>query len=147
MSDNTQPRRSGRPKGSKNRPPGFGEIMKQFERVYGRVEDMLTAEQKQYYREAFSGNAPFDPIMESELLLRLLGVYTTTIITSALEDGKSSEAVAQTVAQYRMGLKDIEEMKRKREDQKAKHGTDERLVDPTRKPELAIFETLRREHS
>lgn len=143
--ENPVPRKRGRPAGAKNKATGFKEILVKFEQVYARVENMLTPEQQKYYKNAFSGKSHFDPVKESELFLRLLGLYTTLLITEAIEKKQPSEAIAATAAQYRMGLKDVEEMQRKRDEIKAKDGNDERMVDPTRKPEMAFFENLHRE--
>src|SRR6478752_9722725 len=143
--DNDTTRKRGRPPGARNKATGFKEIMTKFEQVYARVENMLTPEQQKYYKNAFSGKSNFDPVKESELFLRLLGLYTTLLITEAIEKKQPSEAIAATAAQYRMGLKDVEDMQRKRDEIKAKTSDDERMVDPTRKSEMGLFENLHRE--
>lgn len=76
--------------------------------------------------------------------MRLMSLYTTTIVTEALTQKVASKDVADVVAQYRMGLKDMEDMARKREEAKVKSGDSDRLVDPTRESSLARFEALHR---
>jgi hypothetical protein len=137
-------KRPGRPKGSRNKSPEVQQFIKQFEHIYERVEHLMNDEQRDYYQKAFAGQAPFDPIKDAELFMRLYGIYSVGVVGKAIEEGKASESIAQTAAQYRMGLKDLFDMQSKREEAKDKDGNKAGVADPTRKPEMALFEDLHR---
>jgi hypothetical protein len=140
-------RPAGRPKGSTNKTMTQRLLLEQFEDLYGRVEHMLSDDQKKYYREAFKGNQPLDPVKEGELFARLYGVYVIVITTEALAKKAASKEVAENANQYRQMLKDIEEMTRKRNEVKAKTNELTDVVDPTRESTLARFQKLHSESS
>ena len=137
-------RKAGRPQGARNKSYGVKMMLEKFEAVYKRIEDTLSEDQRKYYRDAFSGKTEFDPVKESELFMRLLSLYATTLITDGLNERRASKDIADTIAQFRMGLKDLEDMKRKREETKVKSGDDGRVVDPTRESALGRFENIHR---
>jgi hypothetical protein len=135
----------GRPKGVRNKTPVQKAMICKIEKLYERVAHMFTAEQRQYYEKAFAGQMAFDPLKEAELFMRLFSIYVTEVMTEGIENKEVSQDVAQLVAQYRMGLKDISDMQLKREDMKAKHGNNNGVVDPTRQSsESHLDEIIRR---
>jgi len=132
----------GRPKGSTTKTMTQRLLHDQFEDLYTRVEPMLTEDQLKYYKEAFTGRRKYDALKELELLMRLYGVYCVTITTEQLAQKRASKEVADNVNQFRQGLKDIEEISRKREEARIKSGESGHLVDPTRESTLARFKSL-----
>lgn len=143
--DEEEPKRGrGRPKGSPNKTMTQKLLLDQFQDLYGRVEHMLSDDQKKYYKEAFNGKHQLDPLKEGELFTRLYGVYVITITTEALAQKRASKEVAENANQYRQMLKDIEEMNRKRQEVKNKNNESGTVVDPTRESSLARFEGIHR---
>ena len=136
--------KGGRPPGSKNKGIGVKLMLDKFEQVYKRIEDTLSEEQKSYYRKAFSGNTEFDPVMESELFMRLLSLYAIALVTDGLENKLASKDIAEVVAQYRMGIKDLDEMKRKRREEEKERDDAGAMVDPTRESTLYRFASIHR---
>jgi hypothetical protein len=127
------------------RPPGSAKqraMLKRFQDVYDKIEVMLNPKQKEYYQKVFSGRAEFDAVRLSELFMLQFSLYTAGVLDDAIENKKISEGLAQTLAQYRMGLKDVEEMHRKREDAESKKDANGRLVDPTRQSSESRLDTL-----
>lgn len=133
---------AGRPKGSRNKTPTQKYMLEHFEDLLQAVEHMLTPEQRKYYQTAFQGREDLDPIKEMELLLRLHNVYTMTIVTEAMGQRKASKEVSDNVAQQRMGLKDLFDMKRKKEEIEEKRGATQQMADPTRKSEMGVLAGL-----
>ncbi len=129
------PPRRGRPPGARSKKG----IIKTYEKVYTKIENMLTDEQRAYYTRAFQGKEEFDPVKHGELFMLLFTLYTTDVLNEAIEGRVVSQDIAQTVAQYRMGLKDMDEMLRNRDKQRRENEKDERLVDPTRKPKVGVL--------
>ena len=140
------PKKAGRPVGVRNRTPEERMMQGKLETLFKRIEHMLDPEQRAYLQDVVKGKVKFDALKEAELLIRYISVYTSAILESALTDDgmptKASQDVAKVLAEYRMGIKDIEEMTRKREEMKLKTGENEQLVDATRKSPLARFESI-----
>jgi hypothetical protein len=142
FSESVQPRRPGRPKGSRNRSPDEALTQKKLEQLYKRVEPMLDDEHKKYLHAILEGKTSIDAVREMQLLLRYLSILTTEAIGWALRDLKMNRDLAMLVGEYRQGIKDYEDMQRKREDAKHKRGDDERVVDPTRESAVARLAKL-----
>lgn len=136
------PHGAGRPRGSRNKTPTQRFMLERFENLLKSVEHMLSEEQLKYYKTAFNGREELDPIKEMELLLRLHGVYTMTIITEATGAKKPSKEVSDNVAQQRMGFKDLYDMKRKKEEAEEKRSESQSMVDPTRQSEMGVLDRL-----
>ena len=131
----------GRPPGTKNKPTGeAGDILDSTKRMLKLIEHMLTPEQQEYYKRAFSGKEPFDPLKHAEFFMLLASVYTNDILVQAISEKMVAQDIAMTMREYRMGLKDMDDMLRARAKDKEKNDENSRLVDPTRKPELAFLE-------
>ena len=124
-------RRAGRPKGVKNKPVSTAMTQQQLEKLYRRFEHMLDDDHKKYLNGVIKGKVNIDAVHESELLLRYLSILVTEALGWALESKSISRDLSTLVGEYRMGIKDLEDMRRRREEQKVKLGTEERLVDPT----------------
>ena len=144
--------KGGRPKGVKNTTPEQKMMQTKLEVLFKRIEHMLDPEQKTYLQDVVKGKVKFDAIKEAELLIRYMSVYTSAILEGALSQAetggvKASQDIAKVVAEYRMAIKDIEDMKRKREDALMKSGDNERLVDPTRESEVALFQNIHGTHT
>jgi hypothetical protein len=136
-------RRVGRPPGVKNRPKGAaGDLIDQTKEMFKLIEHLLTPDQQEYYKRAFTGKEPFDPLKHAEFFMLLAGVYTNGIVVQAVQERVISQDVAQTMREYRMGLKDLEDMQRNRAKDQAKKDDDAGVVDPTRKPEVAVLEDI-----
>lgn len=139
-------KRMGRPPGARNR-KGF---LKLIDKNYDKLESLLNDKQKEYLKKSFQGLADYDPLIQAEIFMLLYQLYITDIFDKAMnhvnKDGELTplitQDIAQTLGQYRMGLKDIEDMRIKREAQKAKASDDERMVDPTRKSKNSVLEEL-----
>jgi hypothetical protein len=139
----------GRPLGVKNK-KGF---LKLIDRNYDKLESMLNDKQKEYLRLAFQGLQEYDPLIQAEIFMILYQLYITDVMDKAMnyvdKDGNPSvlitQDIAQTLGQYRMGLKDVEDMKQRREDKKAKASDKDGLVDPTRKSSLPVLESILKE--
>lgn len=146
--------KGGRPRGSKNKTAEQKMMEGKLKTLFKRIEHMLDPEQRAYMQDVVNGRVKFDAIKEAELLIRYMSVYTSAILEGALgtEDEpvasvKASQDIAKVLAEYRMGIKDIEEMKRKREEMQMKSGENERMVDPTRESAMARFQSIHGEHS
>lgn len=138
-----QKRKAGRPLNSKNKTVTQKLILEQFEDLYGRVESMLSDEQKKYYREAFRGNKEFDALSEAKLFARLYSVYVIKSTTEAIgSNEKPSKELAENVNQYRQILNNIEEMTVKRNVIAGKEDESRGLVDPLRESALGRFESI-----
>jgi hypothetical protein len=145
--DDPKPKRKGRPPGARNK-KGF---LKLIDKNYDKLESLLNDKQKQYLKLSFQGMADYDPLIQAEIFMLLYQLYITDVFDNAMNytDPKTGEVrplvtqdIAQTLGQYRMGLKDIEDMRQKRDAQKAKSSDNERMVDPTRKSTDALIAEL-----
>jgi hypothetical protein len=131
-----------RPRGRPKRTPEEKSTQDQLTRLYNRVEPYLDADHRKYLKGVITGRVSIDALRESELLLRYLSVLVTESIGWALDEGKVTADLAKVIGEYRMGIKDLEDMKRRREEQKIKHGTDERMVDPISDAQKRLRESL-----
>lgn len=131
-------RKVGRPTGSK----AERAMLKKFEEIYEKIKVIFNDEQKDYYQKVFSGRAKFDPVKMGEIFMLHFSLYNAIALDEAIEGKRFSQDIAQTIAQYRMGLKDVEEMQRKREESDAKKEADGRLVDPTRQSSESRLDKL-----
>ena len=131
----------GRPR--KDAKPSQGSMtQRHLERLYHRVEHMLDEDHKLYLSGVITGKINIDAVFESELLLRYLSILVTESIGWSLESRSVSQDIAKIIGEYRMGIKDLEEMRRKREEQRVKLGKDESVVDPTSDVARRRFEDL-----
>lgn len=136
----------GRPPGARNKKG----LLKVIDKNYDKIESLLNDTQKAYLKKAFQGLAEFDPLMQMEIFLILYQLYITEVMDKAMnyttKEGEQtvlfSKDIASTLDGYRMGLKDAEDIRMKREVQKAKTSDNERLVDPTRKSEASFLQEL-----
>lgn len=135
-------RRPGRPKGSTNKPKDDALSRDQLVKLYKRVEHMLDTEHKTYLQSILNGKSGLDALKESELLLRYLSIVVTEALGWALTERKITQELPRLVGEYRMGIKDLEDMRRRREDQKVKHGENDSVVDPTSDVARRRFEDL-----
>jgi hypothetical protein len=136
-----EPKKHKRP----GRPPGSVQqraMLKRFQEIYDKIKGMLNDEQRSYYEKVFSGRAKFDAVKLSELFMLQFSLYTASVLDEAIENKKISEGLAQTLAQYRMGLKDVEDMHRKREELEAKKDANGKSVDPTRESSESRLDEL-----
>jgi hypothetical protein len=108
-----------------------------LEQLYRRVEHMLDEEHREYLQGVLQGRTKLDALHEAQLLLRYLSILATEAIGWALEDQKINKDLGDIIAQYRMGIKDYEDMSRRRDEIKLKRGDDERVVDPSRESAMA----------
>lgn len=135
----------GRPKGTTHGDAGV--LMRRVEEMYKIIEHMLTPEQQEYYKRAFSGKEKYDPMKHAEFFTLLYGVYANDILVDVIKSGTVSQDVAQTLREYRMALNELENMQQKREKDLQKD--DDKLIDPTRKPKesrlTALIERIERE--
>lgn len=137
----TLPKRGrGRPIGGKNKPRGeAGSLLKRVEQIYKVIEHMLTPEQQDYYKRAFSGKEKFDPMKHAEFFTLLYGVYANDILLDVIDSKTVSQDVAQTLREYRMALKELDDMQRARDKELTKG---DGQIDPTRKPKESRIDTL-----
>lgn len=126
-----------RPSGSMNKT----QLARTFEGMFEKIEYMLNPKQRDYLQKVFKGQEEFDAIKLGEPLMMLFMLYSTNILNSAIEENVVSQDVAQTIAQCRMGLKDMEDMRVRRDKDKSKD-SDNGVVDPTRQPEVAGIEGI-----
>ena len=148
LPEDEQPKKKmGRPPGARNR-KGF---LKIIDKNYSKLESMLNDEQRRYMKRLFAGLQQYDPVVQAEIFMLLYQLYITDVFDKAMnhtnkETGEKTplvtQDIAQTLGQYRMGLKDLEDMKHRREVQKAKASDDERVVDPTRKSTMAVIQDI-----
>ena len=145
--ENPPPRRKpGRPTGSKGK-RGF---LKLINRNMDKVESMLNDKQKKYLKESFAGLVEYDPLIQAEIFMILYQLYITEVMEKAMnstdKEGNPSvyvsQDIAQTLGQYRMGLKDVEDMRVRRETQRLKDADNEKHVDPTRKSTSLLAEMI-----
>lgn len=135
------PNKRGRPKGVRSRPKGeTGMLLDHVEKVYKIIEHMLTDEQKLYYRRAFSGKEKFDASKIAEFFAILYGIYANNVLVQAIESNIVSQDIAQTLREYRMALKELDDMKRARE--KELENNNDRLIDPTSKPKKSRIDEI-----
>ena len=112
--------------------------------LYDRVKPLLTPDLRDYLESTMNGDGTFDGMQEMELLLKQLSIYTNSVIGWAQDDGIVTRDVAAIIAEFRMAIKDHEQMRVKRMEMDEKYGNNERVVDPTRLPALARFEDIHR---
>jgi len=136
-----QPRGRGRPPGAQNKPT----MLKKYEAMYERVKHMMTPDKRDYYEKVFAGKAEVDPLQLGEFFTLLMTLLATATVNDAIEQRTLTQDSVQMVAQYRMLLKDVDDMKYRREVDKRKAKESGRLVDPTRESEdVEIEDILRR---
>lgn len=109
------------------------------------LRPVLPADLIEYLEESLQGNEDSDSVKDMEILVNQLRVYVYKAIGWAQQDGKVTKDIATLIAELRMSIRDLEAMRVKRQEMEYKHGDDERLVDPTRKPALARFESFHRD--
>ena len=126
MSDDRRGR--GRPPGSPNKPT----ILKRYEATFDRVKDMMTPESRKYYEAVFAGKEEVDPIRLAEFFTLLMTLLTTATVNDAIETRTLTQDSVQMTAQYRMLLKDLDDMQQRRESAKNKAKDNERIVNPIR---------------
>lgn len=130
----------------KKRPPGRPPMQPparlSAQKLYDRVKPLLTPDLRDYLESTLNGDGDFDGMQEMELLLKQLSLYTNSVIGWAQEDGIVTRDVAAIIAEFRMAIKDHEQMRVKRMELDEKYGNSDRVVEPTRKPALARFEAL-----
>lgn len=131
-------------KKSRGRPAKLAPAHDAASKLYDRVKPLLPDDLREYMEGSLNGELEFDGLHEMELLLKTLSVYTNSVISWAQEDERVSRDVAAVIAEFRMAIRDHEEMRRRRVEMEHKYGDNERVVDPTRKPALARFEDIHR---
>lgn len=137
------PPKRGRPKGRRTRPKGeLGAMLDRVQNLFKIVEHLLTPKQVEYYRRAFSGAEDFDPLKHAEFFMLMYSVYANDILSEAIGKKIVSQDIAQTLREFRMGLKEVEDMRRAREKDMAKTDDESRLVDPTRKSKVGVLEAI-----
>lgn len=124
------------------RPPKRPPAQESAAKLYERVRPLLPDDLRQYLEQSLNGDVELDGLSEMGILLRSLSIYVNSVISWAQEDSIISRDVAALIAEYRMGIKDHEEMKRKRTEMEHKYGDNGRVVDPTSKPALSRFEDI-----
>ena len=135
------PRGRGRPPGAQNKPT----MLHKYEAMYERVKHMMTPDKRDYYEKVFAGKAEVDPLQLGEFFTLLMTLLATATVNDAIEQKTLTQDSVQMVAQYRMLLKDVDDMKYRREVDKRKAKESGRLVDPTRESEdVEIEDILRR---
>ncbi len=126
-------RKAGRPAGTLNRPKqGEVALVDRVKEVYEVIQHLLTPEQREFYQRAFTGKESFDPMKHAEFFAILYGVYANDILLEAIENKVVSQDIAQTLREYRMSLKELDDMKRARAKEQAVKDDQGKLVDPTR---------------
>lgn len=133
----------GRPPGAPTRVATKGEtrlLAQRIQKIYEIIEHMLTPEQQEFYKRAFSGKEKYDPMKHAEFFTLLYSVYANDILLEAIDSQTVSQDIAQTLREYRMALKELDDMKRAREKELAKD--DERLIDPTKQPAKSRVDSL-----
>jgi len=136
--DNVIKRGRGRPPGTPNKPT----ILKKYEALFDRVKDMMTPDKRAYYEKVFAGKAEVDPLKLGEFFTLLMTLLATATVNDAIEEKTLTQDSVQMMAQYRMLLKDVDDMQQRREAAKAKAKENERVVDPTRESKVDSVETL-----
>lgn len=144
---NTAPymKKRGRPPGRLNTPKEGTQAASMADKVkklFELVDHMLTPRQREYYKRAFSGKEEFDPLKHSEFFLLLLSVYTNDLVADAITGKEVSQDIAQTIREFRMGLKELNDMQMKRNEMERKQDDEGRMVDPTRQPTTDILDDI-----
>jgi hypothetical protein len=133
-----QRRGAGRPPGSPNKPT----ILKRYEATFDKVKDMMTPESRKHYEDMFAGKVEVDPIAVAEFFTLLMTLLTTATVNDAIETKTLTQDSVQMTAQYRMLLKDLDDMQRRRETERAKVKNNDVLVDPTRESDVDSVEGI-----
>ena len=129
------PARRGRPRGVLNKPKGdLATLTERVKKTYDTIEHMLPPDQREYYKRAFSGKEKFDPMKHAEFFTLLYGIYANNIVLDAIEDNVVSQDIAQTLREYRMSLKELDDMHARRQKELDAKNEQSQLVDTTRKP-------------
>ena len=124
------------------RPPKKPPAIESAEKMYERVKPILPADVREYLEKSMQGDVDFDGMLQMDLLLRQLSIYISSVVSWATDDGIISRDVAALIAEYRMGIKDHEEMRRKRIELDHKYGNNGGMVDTTSKPALDRFKDI-----
>src|SRR5688500_9975528 len=101
----------GRPPGAQNKPT----IAQKYEAVSDRVKEMMTPEERSYYERVFAGKAEIDPLALGEFFTLLMTLLATATVNDAIEQKTLTQDSVQMMAQYRMLLKDVDDMQQRRE--------------------------------
>ncbi len=134
-----EPKRSrGRPKGARNKPADVSLTLDRTQKLYNRVEPFLDADHRKYLKDVLTGSTSLDPVRESELLIRYLSLLVTEGIGWALEEKRITRDLGTVISEYRQGIKELEDMRRRRREDELKRG-EEGVVDPTHVPELEFL--------
>jgi len=108
-------------------------LVDRVQEMYKTIEHMLTTEQRAYYKRAFSGKEAFDPMKHAEFFAVLYSIYAQDILLEAIPKKIVSQDIAQTLREYRMALKELDDMKARRDKEQEAKNEQSKLVDPTRK--------------
>ena len=137
MADETR-RGAGRPPGAPNKPT----ILKKYEALFDRVKNMMTPETRDYYEKVFTGKAEVDPLKLGEFFTLLMTLLASATVNDAIEQKALTQDSVQMMAQYRMLLKDVDDMRHRREETKRKAKDNGKVVDPTRQSEMDSVEAI-----
>lgn len=131
-------------KRSRGRPPAVAPAQAAANKLIDDLRPVLPPDLVEYLEESLTGAEDSDSVKDMEILVNRLRVYVYSAIGWAQQDAKVTKDIATLIAELRMSIRDLEAMRVKRQEMDYKHGNEERVVDPTRKPALDRFESFHR---
>lgn len=126
--DKPQPKRRGRPKGSKNRPKEMVVTATKLQRLYDRFSPYMSDEQREYVQNVIDGKSPVDCLREMELIVRTMGLLFQEAATIEFMEGKVSMNLAKFADTLRASVKDLNDMRLQVEEQAQKRDAADDLV-------------------
>ena len=129
-------------KRSPGRPPAVAPAQAAANKLIDDLRPVLPPDLIEYLEESLQGAEDSDSVKDMEILVNRLRVYVYSAIGWAQQDAKVTKDIATLIAELRMSIRDLEAMRVKRQEMEHKHGNEDRMVDPTRKPALDRFESF-----
>lgn len=110
----------GRPRGSKTRSEASKTTERKLNQTYARLRPMLTEDQRQYFDDCFSGKRAIDAEMELELVIKQATLAFSAMADQAWDTGKMPREFPDVMNALRMSIKDLEDIRKARAEDKTK---------------------------
>jgi hypothetical protein len=113
-----------------------------IEEILEIVAPFMGDEHREYLERIKAGNGEVDALLDLEMILRLVSLYSTQAVVWSLREGKVSKDIGAILGEARQSAVAVESMRVKRNEARAKVADDDGVVDPTRESTLGRFESI-----
>lgn len=147
-SSDTTPKRRGRPKGSRNKPPETLLTLEKLESLYNRVKPYLPDDQRRYIEGVLSGEQDVNPLAEMKLLVRQMSILFSEASVWHFDNKRVTKEFADFANTLRAAIKDLNDLLIKDQEAQAKESdkTDDMVRVTERGAALERLEALLREY-